>query len=73
MQERFLLVNVLHQSGEVKLQGVALLFEHALHPQIADAQQQQHQCAEQQQSFVQTQRTAGQFVQKCIGMRHYSA
>ena len=39
-QKCFLFMDVLHQTGKVKVYGVALLFDHALNPHIADAHQQ---------------------------------
>ena len=63
-------MDVLHQPGEVKVQGVALLLNHALRAKKADAQQQQHQGPQHQQAFVQAQRTAGEFLQEGVGVMH---
>ena len=73
VQEGFLFVKIFHQAGKVKVHGVALLFNHALHAHRTDAQQQQHQRAEHNQAFIAAQGAAGQFLQQGIGMVHYTA
>ena len=69
-QECFLFMDILYQAGKVKAYGVALFFDHALYPHIADAQQQQHQRAEHYQAFIAAQGAAGQFLQQGIGVTH---
>ncbi|WP_282361340.1 hypothetical protein [Pseudomonas sp. PS01300] len=54
-EKGFLLANVFHQAGEVKLHRVFLLLQHAIHAPVAQASQQQCQAQEHGKPHVQAQ------------------
>ncbi|MCY1423089.1 hypothetical protein D9M71_387950 [compost metagenome] len=70
LEEGFLLLDILHQPGEMDADRVAVFVDQALERPETEAGQQQRQAQQDGHAFVQAQRAAGQVFQQGVVLFH---